>query len=372
MRIYKTKSGETRFQASIRLNNGKRLNKSFSRKTDGRIWLATQVKEKAASRSGIATVDPILFKELADRWFQKKVLQKTASATEYMYSRVLESTLKPHLGDYYSDQLTHKDCEDLIEGLSRDGLKPKTVNRVVTLLGQVINFGIEEGNIVASPIKRKLRMRETAPRFEYYSDSEIRALLASNNREDIYPILYLAIHTGMRLGEILGLCWDRVNFMTNQIEISRTQVATGLQETTKGKRTRYFPMNPSLRSFFLDLRSRQRDERYVFTSQNGSAFNAEHFCKRQFKPACERANVRCLRFHDLRHSFASHFMMNGGDVFTLKELLGHSDISTTMIYAHLSPKHLEKASEIVNFNAGGAYLAHAESGISNLKIVSET
>jgi hypothetical protein len=64
-------------------------------------------------------------------------------------------------------------------------------------------------------------------------------------------------------------------------------------------------------------------------------------------------------------------MMNGGDVFTLKELLGHSDIGTTMVYAHLSPKHLEKASEIVNFNSNGANLAQAERSSLNLKVVSE-
>ena len=102
---------------------------------------------------------------------------------------------------------------------------------------------------------------------------------------------------------------------------------------------------------------------------NRDSDNPDHYSGRNFKRACERAGVRSLKFHDLRHTFASHFMMRGGNLFDLKELLGHSDIKTTMIYAHLSPNHLKEASRIVNFGefygqggATGPYLALAVSG----------
>ncbi len=125
--------------------------------------------------------------------------------------------------------------------------------------------------------------------------------------------------------------------------------------------------NDQLKSFFLELRKLQRDPKFVFVDPNGDPYSPDHFNQRHFKGACERAGVRELRFYDIRHTFASHFMMKGGNLFELQKLLGHANIEETMIYAHLSPEHLEKASQIVNFGitfgnekADGPFLALAE------------
>ena len=232
----------------------------------------------------------------------------------------------------------------------RDGLKSKTINRVMTIIRLIIRFALEQGELYQNPIRKSLYLKDEAKQFSYFEKEEIHALLRSSRELSSFPVLFLAVNTGMRLGELLGLCWDRVNFNSNKIEITRTLHAKGiLQEKTKSGKARYFPINENVRSFLLQLKAKSTGTGFVFTNQNGDPFNPDHFSGRNFKRACKRAKVRCLRFHDLRHSYASHFMMNGGTIFELREMLGHSDIKTTMIYAHLSQEHLKDASKKVNF-----------------------
>tara|TARA_B100001971_G_scaffold84647_1_gene78088 strand:- start:197376 stop:197777 length:402 start_codon:yes stop_codon:yes gene_type:complete len=131
--------------------------------------------------------------------------------------------------------------------------------------------------------------------------------------------------------------------------ISRTLTREGLKDTTKSHRARHIPMNAVVRDI-MEKRFKTRISKFVFHTPCGNSIPYDHFTQRDFKKAQQRAKLnRLIRFHDLRHTYASHFIMNGGDIFVFQKLLGHSDTNTTMIYAHLSEKFLKSASEIVNF-----------------------
>jgi integrase len=101
----------------------------------------------------------------------------------------------------------------------------------------------------------------------------------------------------------------------------------------------------------LERLSMQRTSDFVCLNEKGSSWDVNHSA-RWFRIALEKARVRKVRFHDLRHTFASHFMMNNGNIYDLQKILGHSDMKMTMKYAHLSPEHLLAASNIVSFNGG--------------------
>ncbi|MBY0314082.1 MAG: site-specific integrase [Bdellovibrionales bacterium] len=158
------------------------------------------------------------------------------------------------------------------------------------------------------------------------------------------------INTGMRLGEICGLCWDQVNFQSRQIVVRRTMSSKGLQESTKTKRVRYVPMNHQVFSL-LEKLSRQSKSDFVCLNEKGNHWNVDH-SGRWFKEALDKAKVRKIRFHDLRHTYASQFMMNNGNIYDLQKILGHTDMKMTMKYAHLSPDHLLSASNVVSFSGG--------------------
>lgn len=113
----------------------------------------------------------------------------------------------------------------------------------------------------------------------------------------------------------------------------------------KGEKRREVPVNDDLAELFKDIRKRSGlRSKYIFTYLGK---RIETNVTRSFKSALKRAGITKFRFHDLRHSFASHFVMRGGDLKTLQEILGHSNIATTMRYAHLSKAHKSKAVNLI-------------------------
>jgi integrase len=181
--------------------------------------------------------------------------------------------------------------------------------------------------------------------------------------EDIYKILevskghyfhslfLVATNTGLRRGEIAGLCWDKVNFQTRLIEISRLRDRNGLGDLTKTfKGRRFIPMNAVVRAHLLELQKVAQGD-LVVVDEHGRAFDVNHLF-RDFGRFLRLAKIKeHFLFHDLRHTFASHFMMNGGNIYDLQKILGHTSQEMTQRYAHLAPEHLIQASNVVSFGA---------------------
>jgi site-specific recombinase XerD len=112
-------------------------------------------------------------------------------------------------------------------------------------------------------------------------------------------------------------------------------------------------MNPEVRDVLDKVWRTQTDPKYVFVAANGRPFNPDHFSKRHLRKALTKAGVREITFHVLRHTYASNFVMNGGSIYDLQKILGHTKVEMTMIYAHHSPEHLKGAIETVRFSKDG-------------------
>ena len=133
----------------------------------------------------------------------------------------------------------------------------------------------------------------------------------------------------MRKNEILKLRWDQVDFNLGQIEVT----------FSKNGEKRFIPMSLTLRDTLLTL-PRHFKSPFVFCNSDGKPF-----CdlKRSFKTSLQQAEIEDFTFHDLRHTFASYFLMSGGDIKTLQEFLGHKSLRMTQRYSHLSQSHKVKA-----------------------------
>lgn len=169
----------------------------------------------------------------------------------------------------------------------------------------------KERLIPFNPLMNIKLPRQDLQLHKYWVQNEITKYLTapSANENWIYSISAVAIQTGMRMAELCGLCWNRVDFRRNLIHITRTRDKTGVALT--------IPV------------------------PKGGPIAYGHLY-RQFGVAQTEAGIKNkIRFHDLRHTFASNYMMAGGNVFDLQKLLGHTKIEMTMIYAHLSPNHLQ-------------------------------
>jgi len=149
----------------------------------------------------------------------------------------------------------------------------------------------------------------------------------SNCSGYLRDIVLVALNTGMRKGEIFNLKWQDVDLDLRMIHVS----------DSKNYEARDIPMNDILYKTLKALREKAEEgQEYVFVNpKTGRPYDL----KRSFKTALKRAGIEDFTFHDLRHTFASHLVMNGVDLMTVKELLGHKDIKMTMRYSHLSPDH---------------------------------
>jgi len=216
-----------------------------------------------------------------------------------------------------------------------DSVKPQTVNTEVTLLHHFFRYAVEMKYIASNPtqnIKKIKKPVTKAPRF--LTKSEIAKLLEQCN-PNLSAIVKFLLNTGMRFGELQNLEWDDIDRKKKEIHIRIKE-----NWSPKGDE-RKIPMNNTVQKI---LKSSQREKRWVFTTKTGSQVRQSHTWDR-LKVACQRAGLESVGPHALRHTFASHLVMAGVDLATVSRLLGHKDISTTMIYSHLSPDHLRQAVE---------------------------
>lgn len=171
-------------------------------------------------------------------------------------------------------------------------------------------------------------------RQRYLEQGELTMLLevcARSKHPYLHAIVALAVNTGMRKGELLGLEWERVNLSTSAITLYRT----------KSRKPRGVPINQAVYDALVGLElDPERRQGLVFKRRGGGAWGE---IRTAFATALSRAGIKGFRFHDLRHTAASHLVMRDASLNDVRELLGHSDLKMTQRYAHLSPAHLRQA-----------------------------
>ena len=144
------------------------------------------------------------------------------------------------------------------------------------------------------------------------------------------------------------------------MEICRLRDRNGLGDRTKTvKSRRFIPINAVVKNHLLGLKKTSQTD-YVFVDKDNDPFDVDHLY-RELRVFLKKSKIdKIFRFHDLRHTFASHFMMNGGNIYDLQKILGHTSLEMTQRYAHLAPEHLVRASNVVSSGANlisSAYLA---------------
>ncbi len=223
---------------------------------------------------------------------------------------------------------------------------PSTVNRELAVLRHLLRLAEEWGYIEKVP---RIRLGpEPQGRLRFLDEDELVRLLAAcegkaSKSPVLLPIVTVAVNTGMRKREILGLAWERVDFARGVLRL----------EQTKSGRRREIPMTPAVYQALTDLPG-PKVEGLVFRKRDGSQWGS---IRTAFEGACREAKIEAFRFHDLRHTFASHFMMSTGDLPALQKILGHATLAMTMRYAHLAQAHIRKAMEALSFSTNSAQSA---------------
>jgi len=205
---------------------------------------------------------------------------------------------------------------------------PRQVNYELAILKAFFNKAIRWGKAAANPVTRIDFLKVNDGRTRWLGLGEIEALLKAceDSPSDIKAVVIVALNTGMRKGEILALRWKHIDTANNLVRI----------ETSKNGQGRLVPMNEAVRNAISACSRGSPDpEDFVFRNRNGNPYRD---LREAFERALHRAGITGCRFHDLRHTCASHLVSNGVDILVVKELLGHKTLAMTQRYAHLSPE----------------------------------
>jgi integrase len=223
-------------------------------------------------------------------------------------------------------------------------LRDKTINNILSCLRKLLNVAVEYEVLAGAP---KVKLFKTIPPpFDFLDFEEAERLLKAADPE-WKPILQLALKSGLRQGEILGLEWNDVDLIRGRINVRRS-IWKGLEGPPKGGRARAVEVPASV---VKSLETMRRGGPYVFCNEDGGRLS---------KGALKRPLVRALRgsgisrengkigWHDLRHTYASHLAMRGVSLKIIQELLGHTTLELTLRYAHLSPDVKQQAVQILD------------------------
>ncbi len=193
----------------------------------------------------------------------------------------------------------------------------------------MFNKAVEWGRLESSPVKNVKKFKEPNSKERILCPDEMKRLIdAANNH--LEPILIIALNTGMRRGEILSLKWENIDLSKRCIHL----------EDSKSGKSRDIPMNGLVIEVLSVI---AQNSEYVFP--NPRTGGPIEDVKTAFKTACERAKIKGLRFHDLRHTAATRMVEAMVDLVTVSKILGHSSIQMTMRYAHPTPENMRRAVE---------------------------
>jgi integrase len=224
---------------------------------------------------------------------------------------------------------------------SRDGDRaPSTVNRELELLSKVFSLAIDQGLTIPNPCRKVKHFREDNERNRYLSDQEEARLLSVliGPRAELRAVVILAIHTGMRRGELLNLRWANVDFERGLIHVMNSQ-----REKTKSGHSRSIPMNRISRRALLGLHCETGHTEYVFFNEKTN--KPRNDLKNGFRTACVLAGLDDFRFHDLRHTAATRLADAGTNPREIMAILGHRCIQTSVRYTHATDEGLRRAVE---------------------------
>lgn len=351
METIKRKDGY-RYREKIYINGKAKKSPYFRRKSDAKTWKQSQIQERDKLKAlGIDYIPDITLDEYFVLFLRnrsnmaRRTIDTYKSCYKLYFSRLFAHVNIKHLKLHHVEELKHSMFEQC--------LSVTTVNKALNLFKNILNDAVRTGYLLHSPLQNLQLIKQQKRVLTYWLPNEINQFLSRNINDWHYSVYLTAINTGLRKGELIGLCWDCVDFENNQLIVKRSVDRYGLKDNTKSNKVRYIPMSKAVRQELEKLSRSKLSMKFVFTNKKGKQLDYGHFTFREFNKAIKTANVKKIRFHDLRTSFASNYCMQGGDIFTLSIILGHSSVQMTQDkYAHLHPSFMQKNANLINFSGG--------------------
>ncbi|MBA4143312.1 MAG: site-specific integrase [Nitrosospira sp.] len=337
--------GKVSYRVKVRITGFRAESATFERKTDASKWAQDtesamrnnrHFKTSEAKRHTLAG--------LIDRYVRDVLPNKPKNERDQLRqlnwwkAEIGQNALAdvtPSLVAQYRDKLAG--------GITTRGKRrsPATVNRYMAALSVAFTIAVKEwGWLEESPMRKVSKPRESRGRVRFLSDDERQRLLKTcreSSNAYLYPVVVLALSTGMRQGEIMGLTWDVIDLQKGRAI---------LHETKNGERRPVAITGHALELLKELNKVRRIDSKLLFPSKEKAQKPID--LRSPWETAVKKAELEDFHFHDLRHTAASYFAMNGASLAEIAEILGHKTLQMVKRYSHLSEGHTARVVESMN------------------------
>jgi integrase len=285
------------------------------------------------------------FQEYAERWLE--LPHDWKESTQETYDANLRLHIYPVLGKERLDQIGRKELRTFFDGLTVKGLSPASIGVVRAVVSSIIVHALEQELIPANPlqdIKTRTKRKNSEEEINPLTEQEAFTVLEQARAYQgglFYPVLLCALRTGMRVGELEALQWGDVDFAGGFIDVKRSHRRHRVTGTKTGQRKRV-DMSPHLTETLKALKGSRKvlslaGDEYVFADERGGML-PRHRVATALRSCLDKAGIRQIRVHDLRHSYATIRLLKGHNVVDVSRQLGHTNPTITLkVYAHWVP-----------------------------------
>ncbi|HCJ52619.1 MAG TPA: site-specific integrase [Candidatus Kerfeldbacteria bacterium] len=291
----------------------------------------------------LAIPEDQLFENFAWRWFTDYVIPNNKHSEQRTKKYVISTVLVPFFGKISVGKITSHQIEQFKARMNTKGVGNKTVKNYLTVLNKCLGTAYEWLQLDGTPPKIKWPKCNPA-RTDFLSPDECELLL-KHSEGVVREMILIALRTGMRQGEIKGLQWNSISWENRSVAVRHSRDdRMKMLVSPKSNRERHVPLDADV---YEILYARKNNTGYVFLDTDKEPFDY-HRMERRLTKACNDAGIRKVGWHILRHTFASHLAMKGVPMTAVQQLMGHSNITTTMRYSHLAPSTLRAAIDMLN------------------------
>ena len=339
--------------------NGLPKTKNVLAKTKGEC-----IEKLKALKNSITPDTPIKLKadmpfgEWLDYWYETYCKPNARPATQRTYEGYIRLYLHPRLGSIPLNKVTTSDIQQMCTWMMTEarvdqkngdsGLSDSQVINCYSLCDRVLEKAMAEKLIVRNPAKGCKLPPNRPNEMKVLSREDMQKVLIQAKEENYYELFLLEFATGLRLGELMALQWDDVNLVTGELRINKQVNLVGSKlvisepKTKAAVRTLILP--PSVRKVLAEYKTRV-NSRWLFPSPKKDDLPIiPSAVSRRLHTLLEHAGCEQVRFHDLRHTFATNALAHGMDIKTLSTILGHVSSATTLnTYSHVTDEMRQRA-----------------------------
>ena len=317
-----------------------------------------------ATRKGVEMAeDKYTVAQWMEEWFENVCKIKVRPSSHQTYCGYIDNHIAPNIGKIPLEKLSTMDLQKLYRKLmskgrverieaehQTKGLSSKTVRNINQVISSAMDFAVAQKIITENPCKNVSLPKLEHKEMQTIPAEQLQAFLTEAKATGVYEMYYIELATGLRRGELLGLKWSDIDCDNGVITVRRqvARVNGQIVETPLKTKNSYRAVSISPQAVeVLKAQKAKTNDTYVFPSPNGGPISPDSV-NNMLKRVLERAGIPKVRFHDLRHTFATIALQNGVDIKTVSGMLGHFSAGFTLdTYAHVTTAAQKEAAQTI-------------------------